>query len=377
MKIAIITSGLLPMPSVKDGAIETLLQYVIDYNEYNNNNINFDIYSIYDNNAREESTKYKNSKFIYVKNNKIMKKISDFVFKFFRKIQLYPDPNFEFQFIKNVFKLIKKNKYDYIIVESENHFADYVVRRTKIPVILYLHNNKLNNKTKNSEFISAKLYKIWTVSNYIKNEVLTIDKKLEKKTIVIYNGIDLKKFKNIKKVEHDGINYLYVGRIEKSKGVLELVRAFNNLNTKSKLYIVGGSFHSNNKVTKYYNEVKKISGTNVIFTGYVKNDELKNIYKNIDIQVVPSIWQEPAGLVNTEAICAGVGLIVSDVGGIREYINKNTKLVKCDKNFVNNLTEAMKNYDINQKKDLQFDLDFFSSTNYASRVIDEIKKLGE
>ena len=108
MKIAIITSGLLPMPSVKDGAIETLLQYVIDYNEYYNNNINFDIYSIYDNNARKESTKYKNSKFIYVKNNKIMKKISDFVFKFFRNIQLYPDPNFEFQFIKNVFKLIKK-----------------------------------------------------------------------------------------------------------------------------------------------------------------------------------------------------------------------------------------------------------------------------
>ena len=32
-KIAIITGGILPIPAVKGGAIETLLQYYIDYNE--------------------------------------------------------------------------------------------------------------------------------------------------------------------------------------------------------------------------------------------------------------------------------------------------------------------------------------------------------
>ncbi len=248
--------------------------------------------------------------------------------------------------------------------------------------MLYLHNDKLNKNVKNAKFISENCYEIWVVSNYLKNQVLTIDKRLNSKIKVIINGIDLTRFENIVKENHKKINYLYVGRIEKEKGVLELIKAFNKIKDRNRqLYIVGGIFHSSNKKNKYFNEVMnetKKSKNKIYFLGYVKNENLREIYKIIDVQVVPSLWQEPAGLVNIEAICAGVKLIVSDVGGVEEYINNNAILVKKDKEFINNLYNALINYDKeNNRCNKKFDLNYYSKEEYSKRVIKAIKELGD
>lgn len=36
MKIAILTSGILPVPAVQGGAVENLIDFYLDYNERNN-----------------------------------------------------------------------------------------------------------------------------------------------------------------------------------------------------------------------------------------------------------------------------------------------------------------------------------------------------
>ena len=199
-KIAIITSGLLPLPAVKDGAIETLLQYTLEYNE-DIKKADFDVYSTYDKNAKLTGDCYKNTKYLYIKVSKIFNTINSFCLKVLRKLKIVKDPNFQLIYIKKVYKILKNKKYDYIIVESENHFTEYLLKRIKTPIILYLHNDKLNKETKNGKFIVEKTEKILVVSNYIKNRVLTLGEKYANKVLVIHNGIDTQEFLEVKRIK--------------------------------------------------------------------------------------------------------------------------------------------------------------------------------
>ena len=42
--------------------------------------------------------------------------------------------------------------------------------------------------------------------------------------------------------------------------------------------------------------------------------------RDASIIVIPSIWDEPFGLVGAEAMCHGIAIISSDVGGLSEVI---------------------------------------------------------
>lgn len=76
-KIAIISSCSLPIPAIKGGAVETLIENIVKENE-NLKKIDLYIISIYDKEASLQSNKYKYSKFVYFKKNWIIKQ-SDLV----------------------------------------------------------------------------------------------------------------------------------------------------------------------------------------------------------------------------------------------------------------------------------------------------------
>ena len=65
MKIAIIGPQGLPVPPVKGGAIETLIDVVLRENE-KEKKLDIDVYTIYDKDAMEYSKKYKEVNFIYL-----------------------------------------------------------------------------------------------------------------------------------------------------------------------------------------------------------------------------------------------------------------------------------------------------------------------
>ena len=60
----------------------------------------------------------------------------------------------------------------------------------------------------------------------------------------------------------------------------------------------------------------------------MRQDFVKKKMKTASIIVIPSLWQEPYGLVAAEAMSNGICIIASKVGGIPEINNDNGILIE-------------------------------------------------
>lgn len=58
----------------------------------------------------------------------------------------------------------------------------------------------------------------------------------------------------------------------------------------------------------------------VHYTGWYSQDTLSEFYSQVDICVIPSIWQEPFGLVALEAMSSGKPVVVTRVGGLQNLV---------------------------------------------------------
>ena len=137
---------------------------------------------------------------------------------------------------------------------------------------------------------------------------------------------------------------IFIGRIVPEKGVLELIKAINLIKKDNiTLLIVGSSNFGKSTKTKYerkvYEEIKK-SQKKIVQVGYVPNKNLFEYYSLADIAVMPSVFEEPAGMVCIEAQSYGIPLIVTKVGGLPEYCSNSTILVEKE-NLINNLVEKI------------------------------------
>ena len=117
---------------------------------------------------------------------------------------------------------------------------------------------------------------------------------------------------------------LFIGRLEKQKGVSELLDAFK-MATQSqsglKLKIAGlGSLEQSLK-----NKVQELGiNENVEFLGFVRGNEKTKLIDNSIAVVVPSLWPEVFGLVLYEAASRGVPTIATSVGAITEFVKDNS-----------------------------------------------------
>lgn len=353
-RVAVITAGILPMPSVKGGAIETLLQYVLDANE-KKKTVLYDVYSIYDAQAAGVGKKFRNTNFVYLTISRQLQWVWFTAMRVFKKLSFIKDPNFQYIYIRKVIRELRRQKYDLVIVESDNHFASNVLRRTSLPVVLYLHNDKLNSDTPRGRFVADNCREIWVVSEYIKARVLTSGAD-GAKVRVIRNGVDGSAILALdkKKVRSElrrkyGIGdkeyvFTFTGRLEREKGVDKLVKAFNEMESEAWLIIVGGSFYSSNKRTRFVRDLYQLSSNNkkILFTGYVSHNDLAEYLVASDCFVLPSQWQDPAPLSNLEAMFAGLHIISSEAGGIPEYLGATSaELLELGGGYEKRLSKAM------------------------------------
>lgn len=357
MKILLISCGVLPIPAVKGGAVETLIDTFLEYNEkkYKNDVV---VCSCYDYNSSLASRKYNYSKFCYVNTNKAMFKIK----KVFRGlINKLPGILISNAYINEVIKKVKHDydisSFDLVLIENVPNYVLPLYKNFGNKIILHSHNDFLNSNTKKGKEILNKCKKIITVSDHVKSKIQAIDI-YYKDIYTLINGVDHELFnpskfdkksirKNLKLNDNDVVLF-YSGRLVPEKGIKELIICFIGLKKKFsnlKLLIAGSSFFGNNlKKTSYIKELECICKdyqNDIIFTGYVDYNKMPEVYMAADIQVIPSIIDDSCPLSVIEGICMGLPQVATISGGIPELVtNKQSILVNRD-NLEKELYDAL------------------------------------
>jgi phosphatidylinositol alpha-mannosyltransferase len=135
---------------------------------------------------------------------------------------------------------------------------------------------------------------------------------------VIPNGVDLETYRPglppIRHLRDDHLNILFVGRLEKRKGLGDLLRAYRALSTRirqTRLIIVGDG-PLRGRVESY---IARHRLTNVVMAGYVPDSVKPRYYNSADIFCAPATGGESFGVVLLEALATGLPIVASEVPG--------------------------------------------------------------
>lgn len=352
MKIAILNSGILPVPAVLGGAVENLTDFYLEYN----NRVklhDITIYSVWDPKVMKHPAQSSCvNHYYYIDTTSFKARIERRIRKFFHSKKEYYNYFIEFYFEK-AFSDLKEKRFDYIILENCPGHAYKLSQRGYRNLILHLNNDLLNSESRYHDIIFNSLSLILTCSDYIKERVSTIQACNKIRTL--YNAIDIKIFLPPKSFHvsrkqlgfsEDDFVIVYSGRINQDKGVSELIDAMLRIKETSniKLMIIGGSFFGNTNNEDFFirslKEKSKTLEERIVFTGFIPYEDVPYYLHLADIAVLPSMWDEPFGLTIAEALAAGLPLITTRSGGIPE-ICEGVAIIVDREQIVDNLANAI------------------------------------
>lgn len=232
----------------------------------------------------------------------------------------------KFNTVKPIKKFLKQHKYDIVHINSGSTFflaiAAYVSKSLDIKKVI-VHSHSSGEK----ENIKHKLIKAVASFSFCADEICApsieeakwkfSQKLIDKKLIIIKNGIDINRFKfslfkrvYMRKklgISDDTLLLGHVGRFTEEKNQVFLVKLLTYLrNTKYKLILVGDG----NTFTKVKTVAKKLDvSKNIFFVGRKNNPE--DYLQAMDVFLLPSKY-EGLGLVAIEAQCSGLPVIASN-----------------------------------------------------------------
>lgn len=130
---------------------------------------------------------------------------------------------------------------------------------------------------------------------------------------VIPNGIDLSKYRHKRKADVTREKLvLYIGRLEKRKGVKYLIDAFARLNEPNCKLIIAGEGPYRKKLES---RVIQLGLNTVEFLGYINESDKIELYRKADVFSSPAIYGESFGIVLLEAMACGTPIVAANNPG--------------------------------------------------------------
>lgn len=354
-KIAIFNDFQRPIPPVKGGSVPNLIDMLLLENEIQQK-FDIDVYVCESKAAREKAKNYNYTNFVFVRDAGFIRFMTNMCFKLKLPVDLSEIP-----FPLSVKKFYKSQKYDMVYIVGYIRGALPIIKISNAPCVYHHHvvTDILNEPTIKGKELVNSVSRLCFVSDFARDFAKTGTEEQNSKMQTFQNAVDTEKFERIDKTESRqeirekyGIKksdtvILFIGRLVRNKGALELIKAFNNAGFDGgvKLLISGGGTYYSKKVTPYIEECLKEAekNSNIILTGYIPYDDIPKYYYASDISTLVSMCDEACGLVGIESMVAGLPVITTDRGGIPEYVPEKAKIVAKEGNqFTESLTDAVK-----------------------------------
>ncbi len=179
-------------------------------------------------------------------------------------------------------------------------------------------------------------------------------------------GVDISSYspdvKTLTKYNDNKINILFLGRLEKRKGVDHLLYSYlrvSNIFENTRL-IIAGDGPEREKLQRL---TKNLKLKNVIFEGYVEEDIKPRYYATADFCVFPALYGESFGVVLIEAMSSGKPTIAYKNEGY-SFVLRNLQMLLVDNGNKNKLASKM----------IQFTKSRKLRENYGKMCLEESKQ---
>jgi spore coat protein SA len=316
MKVAMITPGTFPIPSVKSSSIEMLVEKLANLIQ-----IEADVF-IFGTKFRKQLEFEQTGAITY--------------YRYLKQEKTYID-----QVIAELLEL----EPDIIQIENRPRFARAVrLAMPKAKIILFMQSTLFLSRPHigREELLTClEAAEVIVVnSQYLQDYLLQEFNGLSSKITVNHLGVDINQFQPKWHQEEKaaaellrkewGVNdkkvLLYVGRLVEIKGVHHVLEAMPEIikaDPSIVLFIAGSTLSPTSSNLEYVEELEKLAEKvkeHVTFTKFIPHNEIHKWFQMADLLVVPSA-AEPFGLINVEAMAVGTPVLATHSGGIPEIID--------------------------------------------------------
>jgi glycosyltransferase involved in cell wall biosynthesis len=251
--------------------------------------------------------------------------------------------------------MAKKENYDIIHAHEWLTFPAAIAAKkiSSKPLVVHIHATEFD---RNGGNINRNIYdieknglevsdKIITVSNYTRDMVIKRYSIHPAKVVTVHNGVDKSAYRknSEQQVHSDEKVVTFLGRITFQKGPEYFLEAAYMVLQKQEnvRFVMAGSGDLKDKIARRA-EVLGIS-SNVSFPGFLKSDEIRKLFSQTDLYVMPSV-SEPFGISTLEALQTGIPVIISKQSGVCEVIKNAIKVDYWDVNALADAIYAVLNY---------------------------------
>lgn len=267
-------------------------------------------------------------------------------------------------FLRKHFELL--NSCDTILVRMPCAFAPFVHKYVS-------DHNKLwfmvvGDYEEGAKHWAVKSIRDWAIKNYLRINNYLFERNLKQYNLLVNSSALYHKYKNksnklfqIKTttltskdfysketclLNNTRIRLLYVGRIDRAKGLFELIEAvvkLKNNGINATLKIVGWELKTDSEVTNQLKSFAKKLNVNdqIFFTGKLNiGEELNSVYRDADIFVLPS-YHEGFPRVIWEAMANSLPVITTPVGGIPDELKHEVNALFVSPKNVMEIKEAV------------------------------------
>lgn len=218
-------------------------------------------------------------------------------------------------------------------------------------LVLHLQNDHLGHWPSHMlDDMALRVDRVVACSSFLRDCFALRSPALAAKSRVVFNGVNRELFFPKEEIR-ERKTILFVGRLDAEKGVLQLIQAYARIlqaHPEAKLVIGGTTGFGTHQETAYVRRVHELAASiaqafkgKILFTGYIHHDrDLPSWFQKATIFTSPSLFQEPFGLVNAEAMACATPVVGSNRGGIPEVLGNTGRLVDPEdiKNFADTLS---------------------------------------